>query len=133
MTDNQNLSKRVDQFSVAVEQVQRALGPILRQPVSQVLPRLTTIQRCELEALVAYSIDTLFWIYLKINGVPPKEHPVMTELQRVQRYIAKINAYKQQASEGSGGGGGGSSGDSRTMKLDKEAADRFIKSAIAKQ
>ncbi|KAJ2059634.1 hypothetical protein GGI17_004280 [Coemansia sp. S146] len=118
----QKLSKHVDQFTLAVDQVQRALEPILKQPLSEVLPKLSTIQRCELEALVAYSIDTLFWIFLKINGVPPKEHPVMKELQRVQRYIAKINAAKTTQSTGS---------DGRTMQLDKDAADRFIKSVIS--
>ncbi|KAJ2825298.1 hypothetical protein FBU31_003751 [Coemansia sp. 'formosensis'] len=119
----QKLSKHVDQFTVAVDQVQRALEPILKQPLGEVLPKLSTIQRCELEALVAYSIDTLFWIFLKINGVPPKEHPVMKELQRVQRYIAKINEAKSTQSTG------GSNG--RTTKVDKDAADRFIRSALS--
>ncbi|KAI9503925.1 hypothetical protein BX070DRAFT_183676, partial [Coemansia spiralis] len=73
--------KHVDQFAQAIDQVQRTLQPILSQPLGELLPKLTPIQRCELEALVAYSINTLFWIYLKINGVPPKEHPVMSELQ----------------------------------------------------
>ncbi|KAJ2494076.1 hypothetical protein IWW37_000154 [Coemansia sp. RSA 2050] len=118
----QKLSKHVDQLTVAVGQVQRALEPILKQPLSEVLPKLSTIQRCELEALVAYSIDTLFWIFLKINGIPPKEHPVMKELQRVQRYIAKINAAKTTVSTG---------GNERTLQLDKDAADRFIKGALA--
>ncbi|KAJ2022775.1 hypothetical protein IWW57_004390, partial [Coemansia sp. S610] len=119
----QKLSKHVDQFTVAVDQVQRALEPILKQPLSEVLPKLSTIQRCELEALVAYSIDTLFWIYLKINGVPPKEHPVMKELQRIQRYIAKINAAKATVSTDGNGNG-------RTLQLDRDAADRFIKGAL---
>ncbi|PIA19222.1 hypothetical protein COEREDRAFT_20805, partial [Coemansia reversa NRRL 1564] len=83
--------KHVDQLATAVDQIQTALGPILSQPLTDILPKLTPIQRCELEALVAYSINTLYWVYLKVNGVPPKEHPVMDELQRVQRYIEKIN------------------------------------------
>ncbi|KAJ1883115.1 hypothetical protein GGI16_005277 [Coemansia sp. S142-1] len=120
----QKLSKHVDQFTLAVDQVQRSLEPILKQPLSEVLPKLSTIQRCELEALVAYSIDTLFWIYLKINGVPAKEHPVMKELQRVQRYIAKINVAKNTQSTGNDGNG-------RTMQLDKDAADRFIKNSLS--
>ncbi|KAJ2806916.1 hypothetical protein H4S07_003696 [Coemansia furcata] len=120
----EKLSKHVDQFTVAVDQVQRALEPILKQPLGEVLPKLSTIQRCELEALVAYYIDTLFWIFLKINGVPPKEHPVMKELQRVQRYIAKINEAKSTQSTGG-------SSNSRTTKVDKDAADRFIRSALS--
>ncbi|KAJ2502442.1 hypothetical protein GGH96_001105 [Coemansia sp. RSA 1972] len=117
---DQKVSKHVDQLTVAVDQIQKTLGPILTQPLNDLLPKLTPIQRCELEALVAYSIDTLFWIYLKVNGVPPKEHPIMKELQRVQKYIEKINRAK-----------GSDKPEPRAMKVDAGAADRFIRNAIA--
>ncbi|KAJ1799932.1 hypothetical protein LPJ75_006595 [Coemansia sp. RSA 2598] len=45
----------------------------------------------------------------------------MTELQRVQRYITKVNKAK----------GVQEKKDERPMKVDKEAADRFIKNAIS--
>ncbi|KAJ1668117.1 hypothetical protein IW140_000717 [Coemansia sp. RSA 1813] len=116
----EKVQKQVDQFGLAVDNVHRALGPILSQPLGETLPKLSAMQRCELEALVAYSINTLFFVYLKANGVPPKEHPVMNELQRVQRYIEKINKTKNH----SGGA------DARPLKVDKDAADRLIRSAI---
>ncbi|KAJ1644749.1 hypothetical protein J3B02_005687 [Coemansia erecta] len=118
---DRKLPKHIDQLDAALHQVQQSLGPILSQPLSETLPRLSAIERCELEALIVYAIDTLFWIYLKINGVPPKEHPVMNELQRVQRYIAKVNKAK----------GVDEKKDERTMRVDREAADRFIKNAIS--
>ncbi|KAJ2803880.1 hypothetical protein H4R20_002715 [Coemansia guatemalensis] len=117
------ISKHVDQLASAVDQIQTALGPILSQPLSDILPKLTPIQRCELEALVAYAINTLYWVYLKVNGVPPKEHPVMDELQRVQRYIEKINRAKK----------GGSKQESRAMRVDADAAGRFIQNAMSKK
>ncbi|KAJ2852751.1 hypothetical protein IWW36_000108 [Coemansia brasiliensis] len=120
---DKKVSKHVDQLAAAVNQIQTTLQPILSQPLSEILPKLTPIQRCELEALVVYSIDTLFWIYLKVNGVPPKEHPIMKELQRVQRYIEKINKAKDSNKA--------KSQDSRTMKVDADAADRFIQNAAA--
>ncbi|KAJ2721915.1 hypothetical protein GGI07_003656 [Coemansia sp. Benny D115] len=124
--DTKKLGKHINQLDAALEQVQQSLGPVLSQPLSELLPRLSVIQRCELEALVAYSIDTLFWIYLKVNGVPPKEHPVMNELQRVQKYIAKINKAKGVYE------GTDSEADKRPMKVDKDAADRLIRGAISK-
>ncbi|KAJ2783860.1 hypothetical protein H4R18_001468 [Coemansia javaensis] len=119
---DKKLAKHADQLAAAVDQVRAALGPVLTQPLGNILPKLTPVQRCELEALVAYSIHTLFWIYLKVNGVPPKEHPVMAELQRVQRYMEKINRAKQ---------GGDAPEEQRRMAVDADAADRFIRSAIA--
>ncbi|KAJ2675721.1 hypothetical protein GGH99_005898 [Coemansia sp. RSA 1285] len=128
----EKLQKQADQFGLAVDNVHRALGPILNQPLDQIVAKLTAIQRCELEALVAYSINTLFWIYLKANGVPPKEHPVINELQRVQRYIAKINKTKAAAAaETDGSARTAETGDgSRPMQVDKDAAGRLIRNAI---
>ncbi|KAJ2008690.1 hypothetical protein GGI04_000821 [Coemansia thaxteri] len=123
------LNKHVDQFTAAIDQVQQALGPMLQQPLGEVIPRLSTIQRCELEALVAYSIDTLFWIFLKVNGVAAKEHPVMKELQRVQRYIAKIKAAKSGSDEENSSSKQDDS--RRSMQVDKKAADRVIRNAIS--
>ncbi|KAJ2159587.1 hypothetical protein GGF46_002911 [Coemansia sp. RSA 552] len=115
---DRKVAKHVGQLAAAVEQIEAALGPVLEQPLNDIVPKLSAIQRCELEALVAYSIDTLFWIYLKVNGVPPKEHPVMSELQRVQRYIEKINKVKNGPEQ-------------RPTKVNTEAADRIVRSTIA--
>ncbi|KAJ2608865.1 hypothetical protein H4S08_004288 [Coemansia sp. RSA 1365] len=117
------ISKHVDQLATAVDQIQTALGPILSQPLTDTLPKLTPIQRCELEALVAYAINTLYWVYLKVNGVPPKEHPVMDELQRVQRYIEKINRAKKSNNKQ----------ESRAMRVDANAASRIIQNATSKK
>ncbi|KAJ2515247.1 hypothetical protein H4217_005291 [Coemansia sp. RSA 1939] len=128
----EKLQKQADQFGLAVDNVHRALGPILNQPLDQIVAKLTAIQRCELEALVAYSINTLFWIYLKANGVPPKEHPVINELQRVQRYIAKINKTKAAAAAETDGSArtAGTGDGSRPMQVDKDAAGRLIRNAV---
>jgi len=63
---------------------------------------------------VAYD---LIFIYLKTKGVDPKTHPVISELDRVRQYFEKIaNAEKPPT---------------RRVEVDKEAAGRFIKHAIA--
>ncbi|KAJ1720583.1 hypothetical protein LPJ53_004807 [Coemansia erecta] len=123
---DKKLAKQATQLDLALASVEQALGVLLKHPIAEVVGRLTTLERCELEALAVYAIDTLFWILLKVNGVPPKEHPVMVELQRVQRYIGKINKAKEaveqqeQREEGK-----------RSMRVDREAAGRFIRSALA--
>lgn len=118
MSSEKKVTKYVDQLTIVIEQIQKALGPVLQQPLADILPKLTVIQRCELEALVVYALDTLFWVYLKINGVEPKDHPLMAELQRIQRYIEKINKAKDTQTE------------RRSMTLNKEAAHRFIQNNL---
>lgn len=57
--------------------------------------------------------------YLRLNGVNAKEHPVFRELTRVKQYFEKI---KRAESVGTNKG---------SMALDKAAAGRFIKYALA--
>ena len=55
--------------------------------------------------------------YLRLHGASAKEHPVYRELTRVKQYFEKIKALESR-DEG------------RTSKLDKAAANRFIKHAL---
>ena len=57
--------------------------------------------------------------YLRLNGVNAKEHPVFRELTRVKQYFEKIkNVDSVDMSK-------------RSMAVDKAAAGRFIKHALA--
>src|SRR5439155_27340179 len=60
--------------------------------------------------------------YLELNGVNPKEHPVMKELTRVKQYFGKIKEAEAKTAGPS----------QQTLTLDKEAAGRFIKHAVVR-
>lgn len=55
--------------------------------------------------------------FLRLHGTSAKDHPVFRELTRVKQYFQKIEGVKSR-DEG------------RTSKLDKAAANRFIKHAL---
>lgn len=97
--------------------VKKHLEPIFAKPLSDVYTKLPVSQRYELEVLLSYSLNTLYYIYLRTQGSDPNKHEVMKELVRVQTYIKKLK--RAQGKE-----------DKPSMKLDKEAAGRFIKSAM---
>lgn len=54
--------------------------------------------------------------YLSIHGTNAKEHPVFKELTRVRQYFTKIKALESPPEEEA----------KPTMKLDQQAARRFI-------
>lgn len=55
--------------------------------------------------------------WLRLHGVNAKEHPVFRELTRVKQYFEKIKELETGPEQ-------------RTLKLDKEAASRFIKHGL---
>ncbi|KAK9767712.1 hypothetical protein K7432_002278 [Basidiobolus ranarum] len=117
MTNTITLGDAMNQLEASLSKIQAHLEPLLSSPLNETIGKLPVMDRCKLEVMVAYAINTLFWIYLKTQGVPPSDHPVMKELERIRGYIQKI-----KETEGT---------HKPTMSVDKEAAARFIKNALA--
>lgn len=71
----------------------------------------------------------LYLAYLRLHGVGAKEHPVFRELTRVKQYFEKIN----KALESREGGDTTAAAAARSSKLDKAAANRFIRHALVSE
>ncbi|ORX89180.1 exosome-associated factor Rrp47/DNA strand repair C1D [Basidiobolus meristosporus CBS 931.73] len=90
MAKSITLGDAVNQLEASLSKIQAHLDPLLSAPLNETIGKLPVMDRCKLEVMVAYAINTLFWIYLKTQGVPPNDHPVMKELERIRGYIQKI-------------------------------------------
>jgi len=66
---------------------------------------------------MAYTINTLFYVYLKTQGVSPTNHPVKQELERIKLYIKKMKELTEKKQES-------------TLRLNVDAAHRFIKHSL---
>lgn len=112
--------KAVRALRSRLQTVKNHLEPILSRPLSEINAKLSMTERYELQVLLSYSLNTLYYIYLRSSGSDPQKHDVMKELQRVQTYIKKLKVHQGK-------------GPKPNMRLNKEAAGRFIKAAITEQ
>ncbi|KAJ1656343.1 DNA-binding protein c1d, partial [Dispira simplex] len=85
-----NLNSTVAEITHTVDTIHTFIKPLLTMPLTETLSKLSPEERVQMDVLIAYSINTLYWAYLKLNGVPPQEHPVLKELQRIKLYIQKV-------------------------------------------
>ncbi len=69
-------------------------------------------------------------MYLKTQGIDPSQHPVKKEIQRIQSYMQKLREKQSNATQNTDEDN--SKEDTRTMKLDKEAAQRFLTNTLNK-
>ena len=55
--------------------------------------KLSTIESAKLDVSTAYTLATLYFMYLKLHGVPTttENHPIHTELNRIKTYVEKVN------------------------------------------
>ncbi|RKP33424.1 hypothetical protein BJ085DRAFT_13941 [Dimargaris cristalligena] len=80
MSSNIDLKDAIKEVSDNVDQLNQFLKPLTAAPLPETLSKFSPEERAQLQVILAYSINTLYWTYLKINGIPPTSHPVMKEL-----------------------------------------------------
>ena len=76
---------------------------------------LDPLLKAKVELTKAYAINSLFWIYLKTKGVDPRDHPIKGEISRLKTYAERVKQIEDKQ---------------KAMKLDKNAAKRFVRSAL---
>jgi exosome complex protein LRP1 len=115
-TDPSTLLERLHTLEESVSELESQLESLLETDLVDHLADLAPLEGAKLNATLAYAIATILFVYLRTNGLNPKEHPVKAELDGIKKYFLKI-----ATAEGSY---------KPNFKLDKDAAKRFVKAAL---
>ncbi|KAJ7070494.1 Sas10/Utp3/C1D family-domain-containing protein [Mycena amicta] len=117
-TETTKLKAKLSALNASLSTLEDAIAPLLEQTLAETIVGLTSLEQAKLQTLIPYLVYDLVFIYLKAQGIDPKTHPVVAELNRVKKYFDKISSAENPDSE------------TRDVQLDKGAATRFIKHAI---
>ncbi|XP_076443142.1 nuclear nucleic acid-binding protein C1D-like [Babylonia areolata] len=109
------LKERLGSFDSAVSQLESTLQPLLSTSYTDLIDKLGPLDAAKLDLVAVYSINSLFWMYLNVCGVNPKDHPVKNELERIRSYMSRIKEAQDAMNK---------------PKLDKAAAKRFVKHSL---
>uniref|UniRef100_A0A6I8RHY6 Nuclear nucleic acid-binding protein C1D n=1 Tax=Xenopus tropicalis TaxID=8364 RepID=A0A6I8RHY6_XENTR len=102
-------------FDKSVGSVDEMLNKMMSVSRSELLQKIEPLEQAKLDLVSAYTLNSLFWIYLTTQGINPKEHPVKEELERIRSYMNRVKEITDRK---------------KAAKLDKGAARRFIKHAL---
>ena len=83
---------------------------------------LSPLEVARMHLMVSYTINTLFYLYLKTQGLPTAGHPVLEELERVKAYIRKVKQVSQAQAQARG---------VAPEATNQAAAQRFISETLA--
>ncbi|KAK0729730.1 Sas10/Utp3/C1D family-domain-containing protein [Lasiosphaeris hirsuta] len=114
--DVTNITPRLEQLDVDLDQLEEALKPILGG-IGDVSSKLPLLDKAKLYVLVSYAIESLLFSSLRLNGVEAKNHAIFAELTRVKQYFDKIQKIETPVAE-------------RENSLNTEAAIRFVRSNL---
>ncbi|KAI1981076.1 hypothetical protein LOZ53_001665 [Ophidiomyces ophidiicola] len=113
-----DLMPLVGQLEDDIDDLEDILEPLLKQSVSSTTQNMTVMDKAKFHVLITYTIESLLFSYLRLQGVNAREHPVFKELTRVKQYFAKIKNSEAVPEK-------------PTMTIDKQAVTRFIKHDLA--
>ncbi|KAG6380787.1 hypothetical protein JVT61DRAFT_5171 [Boletus reticuloceps] len=117
-TDTTKIRSKLAKLDTSLDALESQLEPLFAQSLPETLLALDTIQQAKLHVVIPYVVYDLVFVYLKSRGIDPKTHRVVAELERVRQYFDKIKHAEESHQK-------------RKMGIDKAAAERFIKYAIA--
>ncbi|KAH9489516.1 DNA-binding protein c1d [Bulinus truncatus] len=109
------LKEKLAAFDTDLSELEVAINPILTINRNTLIEQLEPIDAAKTDLVAAYAINSLFWMYLNVCGVNPKEHAVRQELTRIQSYMQRVKEIEDKK---------------KAPKLDKESTKRFVKSAL---
>lgn len=115
--ETEDLHDLLDDLTTNIDDLSTTLGPLLSTPLPQQTAKLPLLDQAKLYTLAVYSIESLLFSSLRLNGVDAKSHPVFQELGRVKEYFGKIKVAENGPEK-------------RPTTLDKDAAGRFIKHGL---
>eukprot|EP01113_Clastostelium_recurvatum_P024601 TRINITY_DN2936_c0_g1_i2.p1 TRINITY_DN2936_c0_g1~~TRINITY_DN2936_c0_g1_i2.p1 ORF type:complete len:199 (+),score=50.94 TRINITY_DN2936_c0_g1_i2:163-759(+) len=110
-----DLQSSLASFEKTLSSLEESLTPFFNESLKDQLSHLSPIDAAKLNIVMAYAINTLFYMYLKTQGTDTSDHPVIKELDRVKVYINKVKGLSER----------------QKLKLNSDAASRFIKHALS--
>jgi exosome complex protein LRP1 len=121
--DTKQVIELVDDLEDNLDELEKNISSLLNTSLSATSRKLPLLDRAKLNVLVVYSIESLVFSYLKLNGIQVKDHAVFKEITRVKQYFAKIKAAEEAPQIAA---------EKPTTVLNKDAAGRFIKHALVR-
>eukprot|EP00656_Telonema_subtile_P041170 TRINITY_DN46298_c0_g1_i1.p1 TRINITY_DN46298_c0_g1~~TRINITY_DN46298_c0_g1_i1.p1 ORF type:complete len:194 (+),score=57.95 TRINITY_DN46298_c0_g1_i1:143-724(+) len=118
-TMEDDASTAISTLDACLSDVEAQLRPLFSKPVKELSAGLPPLESAKLQVVGAFAINTLFYIFLKTQGVDPSDHPVKQELDRVKSYFKKIREASAPAAR-----------DTQNTQLNVGAASRFIAAAL---
>ncbi|KIM32939.1 hypothetical protein M408DRAFT_189564 [Serendipita vermifera MAFF 305830] len=115
----------VQAINEALDILENALEPLLAKSLYETMENQNGLDQAKLCAMLPYVVDQLITIYLKTRGIDASTHYVHAELERIKVYFHKIARTEDPTTNSMG------RISDQTMQVDKDAANRFIKAALA--
>lgn len=109
------IDEQLTGFDSSVSSIKTMLDKLMSMHRNDLLQKLNPLDQAKLDLMSAYTLNSLFWMYLVTQGVNPREHGIKQELERIRTYMNRVKEITDKK---------------KAARLDKGAAARFLRNAL---
>ncbi|XP_046885200.1 nuclear nucleic acid-binding protein C1D isoform X2 [Hypomesus transpacificus] len=109
------IEEQLKGFESSVASVNTMVQTVLSMPRKELMEKLDPLEQAKLDLMSAYTLNSLFWMYLVTQGINPKEHGIKQELERIRTYMNRVKEITDRK---------------KAARLDKGAVSRFVRNAL---
>ncbi|KAL1131510.1 hypothetical protein AAG570_011127 [Ranatra chinensis] len=110
--DDNQVDRTVKDLEGKLDSIKQCLTPFC---TADLYNSLSIEDRVKHDLFFSFALTSLYWIYLKTEGIDPKENVAGSEIDRLKEYMGRARSIKER----------------KTMpRLDKDAAKRFVRNGL---
>ncbi|XP_014602005.1 PREDICTED: nuclear nucleic acid-binding protein C1D-like [Polistes canadensis] len=113
LSHDEELIWRLKQFHEATLKFEEKLD-LINDP--DIYDKLSNSDKIKYNLLMSYSLNSMFWMYLRTKGIDPSKHQIKNENDRLKRSMLRAKQIE----------------DKKTLmpRINKNAAQRFIRNSL---
>ena len=86
-----DFAEPVRNFEASLATIEAQVRRLQAAPWAELCKGLPPLEVARVHLMVAYAVSTLFYMYLKTQGLSPASHPVREELERVKARLHRLS------------------------------------------
>lgn len=91
LEDDKSIQEKLQNFHTSIEKIENLLQNALSADDYE---QLSTKEKVDYDLFMAYTLNTLYWLYLRSRGEDPNTTDVKNQLNRVREYMVKAKEVK---------------------------------------
>lgn len=86
LKDDKEIQLKIINFHSSVDNIEKMLDFALSDDIYE---KLNTEDKVNYDLFMGYTLNTLFWLYLRTKGVDPNKSEIKNQLNRIRQYMVK--------------------------------------------
>ncbi|XP_070158953.1 nuclear nucleic acid-binding protein C1D [Polyergus mexicanus] len=114
LSHDANIIARLQQFSEAAFKVQDVVESVVSDP--SLYEKLSNVNKIKHNLMLSYSLNSLFWMYLRAKGIDPSKHRIRSENERLKKAMIRAKQIHDR--------------NTLMPRINKDVANRLVKNSL---